>query len=364
MRVIAICTDEPQFWNNRVLDKSFAMLFPGTQWVYELAKITSSHGISLMTGDQAIARIQTNELDASDVSVVQGDASTQGTSLIQLGAHAALLICFESPMYVGKFYSDLKVESKGFEHAILFAGALKDIDSLVHPHTAYFPSFDSSDLAIPIVWSSRKHLAFVVSNKYWKRVGSTPRALVGRLSVLWRGKNHAKAVPQTQLHDFRLRFISHFATRGLDLFGQGWENLSNLPHRYRKGVQPAADAAGEMEYATKKESLRHYKFVACIENDCFPGYVTEKIIDALVAGAIPLYLGAPDIEKFIPEETFIDLRNFTDLDQLGNYLESMQEDEALRFITAGQKFLNSPDGQRFTYQGVANYVFNLVNSDA
>ncbi len=48
-----------------------------------------------------------------------------------------------------------------------------------------------------------------------------------------------------------------------------------------------------------------YKFVIAFENSSFPGYVTEKIINPMFANAIPIYWGAPDIEKHFNVKSFI-----------------------------------------------------------
>ena len=39
-------------------------------------------------------------------------------------------------------------------------------------------------------------------------------------------------------------------------------------------------------------------------------FITEKIFHAIIAGCVPIYLGAPNICKFIPKKTFVDLRDF------------------------------------------------------
>lgn len=38
--------------------------------------------------------------------------------------------------------------------------------------------------------------------------------------------------------------------------------------------------------------MRRYKFTIAFENQSYPGYVTEKIADALMAGTVPIYWGA------------------------------------------------------------------------
>ena len=48
-----------------------------------------------------------------------------------------------------------------------------------------------------------------------------------------------------------------------------------------------------------------YKFIVSFENSHNPGYITEKIFNALMAQTIPIYDGAPDIDEFINKQRFI-----------------------------------------------------------
>ena len=54
------------------------------------------------------------------------------------------------------------------------------------------------------------------------------------------------------------------------------------------------------------EAYAPYRFVICAENNALPGYVTEKIVSAMLAGAIPIYLGAPDIAEHFNPASFLD----------------------------------------------------------
>jgi hypothetical protein len=124
--------------------------------------------------------------------------------------------------------------------------------------------------------------------------------------------------------------------------------------------------SGQVRFKPKKSNylsvdvLSNYKFSICFENVEYPGYITEKIIDCFVSGVIPIYLGAPDIEKIIPLETFIDMRKFTSWEELYKCLESFKEDEALKMIEAGRKFLLEKRGKRFSFEGFAEFIEQLV----
>ena len=48
-----------------------------------------------------------------------------------------------------------------------------------------------------------------------------------------------------------------------------------------------------------------YKFVICFENSKTNGYVTEKIFNAFLAGAVPIYDGAPNIDEYVLKNSYI-----------------------------------------------------------
>ena len=54
------------------------------------------------------------------------------------------------------------------------------------------------------------------------------------------------------------------------------------------------------------QKYQPYKFVIACENTRLQGYITEKIVSAMLAGAIPIYYGAPDIAEHFNPKSFID----------------------------------------------------------
>lgn len=50
---------------------------------------------------------------------------------------------------------------------------------------------------------------------------------------------------------------------------------------------------------------RKYKFSIDMENTSQKGYISEKIFTGLIAGTIPIYFGAPDIENYVNPDRFI-----------------------------------------------------------
>ena len=58
----------------------------------------------------------------------------------------------------------------------------------------------------------------------------------------------------------------------------------------------------------KQQLMRRYKFIISIENSLAPDYVTEKLYQPFLAGTVPIYLGAPNVEDYAPRGSFVDLR--------------------------------------------------------
>lgn len=78
----------------------------------------------------------------------------------------------------------------------------------------------------------------------------------------------------------------------------------------------------------KIELYSHYKFVIAFENACAPDYVTEKFFDPLAAGAVPIYLGAPNIDAFVPgKNCFVDVRDFDSPAVLADFIKECCRDE-------------------------------------
>lgn len=59
--------------------------------------------------------------------------------------------------------------------------------------------------------------------------------------------------------------------------------------------QAAATRGSSRLIERKLRTLDQYRFAFAFENTATAGYVTEKVFNAIEAGAVPLYWGAPDV---------------------------------------------------------------------
>lgn len=63
-------------------------------------------------------------------------------------------------------------------------------------------------------------------------------------------------------------------------------------------------------WETKRNFLGRYKFTIAFENDVSPGYHTEKILDPMLAGSLPIYFGDPRIAEHFNPLSFVNAREF------------------------------------------------------
>ena len=63
---------------------------------------------------------------------------------------------------------------------------------------------------------------------------------------------------------------------------------------------PACAALAGGRYPQKLCVFRQYKYILALDNSREKDYVTEKVYHALIAGALPIYDGAPNADVFLP----------------------------------------------------------------
>jgi len=81
--------------------------------------------------------------------------------------------------------------------------------------------------------------------------------------------------------------------------------------------------------ATKVAVIAEYRFAIAFENARGTDYVTEKFFDPLLAGTVPVYLGAPNIEEFAPgRDAYIDAAAYEPAELAALLTRLSNDDEA------------------------------------
>jgi hypothetical protein len=83
----------------------------------------------------------------------------------------------------------------------------------------------------------------------------------------------------------------------------------------------------DVGFSTKLATIARYKFTLAFENSIATDYVTDKFFHPLMAGSVPVYLGAPNVEDFAPgEHCYIESRDFAGPKLLADYLVMLDRD--------------------------------------
>lgn len=159
-----------------------------------------------------------------------------------------------------------------------------------------------------------------------------------------------------QLYDERRKLVRFFEERPddlFDLYGPGWNDAEHqIPVFYRN----------YRGYATSTvDTFAQYKFTLGMDNSAVPGLFTYDMFSAMLAGSVPVYLGAPDITDFVPADTFINVREFSSYEALLDrllYVENSGEID--RYRDRASRFLNSTRFEPFTMDYFTRTVRNAV----
>jgi len=207
------------------------------------------------------------------------------------------------------------------------------------------------------LWSNRDRgfLTMIISNKT-----ALPYLQLRRgrnaMSLQFIVNSGSKA---SELYSERIRAVVAIQSLGnVDLYGYGWDislyqilrNMpysQSFPYMYWKNRKPLR-AIYKGAVKSKYETLSRYKFALSFENMAMPGYITEKVFDCFFVGTIPIYLGAPDVKKYIPQSCFIDMRDFGSYAELHAYLSSLSDNDISSFRMAAREYLCSEQYQPFT----------------
>lgn len=202
---------------------------------------------------------------------------------------------------------------------------------------------------------------------YW------PMQYTGVISDLWENDNrlnkivvingnHNPKFRKPEFYSTRIKAMSSLSKHNIiDLFGKGWSKWYSKQSMwptywiYRKKLMKIYKG----ECISKYEVLSKYKYCLCFENTAMEGYISEKIFDCFYTGTIPLYLGDPTINKFIPKNCFIDVRNFSNWNDLHEHVRNIDDKQYFDMKKSAREFMENEGGQKYT-NSLEN-IFNNIN---
>ncbi|XP_047181838.1 glycoprotein 3-alpha-L-fucosyltransferase A-like isoform X2 [Vigna umbellata] len=104
----------------------------------------------------------------------------------------------------------------------------------------------------------------------------------------------------------------------------------------------------------KVEALKHYKFSLAFENSNEEDYVTEKFFQSLVAGTVPVVVGAPNIQDFAPSPgSILHIKEIEDVESVA---------KTMRYLAENPEAYNQ--SLRWKYEGPSDSFKALVDMAA
>lgn len=147
-----------------------------------------------------------------------------------------------------------------------------------------------------------------------------------------------------------IRFFENTHSNDFVFYGKGW------PNSYKTYDGPIE---------RKIDYMKFYKFAFCYENiKNMPGYVTEKIFDCFQAGVVPIYWGAPNIERYVPKNCYIAREDFNSLTEVYEFISNMKKDEYNKYIENIRNFLKSEQARLYSKEHFVEMFMDIITTPA
>ncbi len=168
--------------------------------------------------------------------------------------------------------------------------------------------------------------------------------------------NKSSAVPG-ELYSKRAEvayWFDKYSDTPFDVYGKPPFDLPN----YRGALTP---------YSQKFDTLRQYRFSLAFENIYHPvwsrGFFTDRMIDCLMCGTIPIYLGCYNVEDFVPAGCFIDYRQFKDNAELDSYLQDISQAEYIEFSENISEWVNAGNLERWSFYRLYDKLLQVLEPE-
>ncbi|CAF1280371.1 unnamed protein product, partial [Didymodactylos carnosus] len=184
-------------------------------------------------------------------------------------------------------------------------------------------------------------------------------------AILWMNSNCKTLSDRTEYMLELMKYID------VDNYGSCGQNILSLP----KHIVKIQDSEGRnlkdrdsYNWEAGKLALSsEYLFTVAIENGLNHDYITEKLWHPLVAGSVPIYLGAPNVADWLPcENCIIDLRKFKTPKDAALHLKAVAMNRTL--YETYHQWRNKPVTKTFQtmldyFQAVNDYSLDCILCD-
>jgi len=212
----------------------------------------------------------------------------------------------------------------------------------------FFPDFNEADYII-----GHYHINYL--DRYFKNSIFLTRNINNNYFYFYRNKvlNNPKrikfcaaVISNYQITDgFRNHFINELNKyKKIDMGG-----------KYNNTISRSVD--------NKIEFLSSYKFSISMENSNGDGYLSEKIVDSLIAGTIPIYYGDYMVDEYINPKTYILIKGEKDIFDKIEYIKKIDNDDNLYKSILKEKVLLEDNIKNIHNKELKQFLYNIFSQN-
>ncbi|CAG8809124.1 20698_t:CDS:2, partial [Cetraspora pellucida] len=128
--------------------------------------------------------------------------------------------------------------------------------------------------------------------------------------------------------DYVYELMQHITIHSYGNCHHNQEIPDNIREKY--GIKEGESAYYSTHmYEVKIDTISQYKFHITFENSNCKGYVTEKVYDSFLGDSIPIYMGAPDIDNYVPPHSIIKVSDFKNVEDLAKHIYMVANNQTL-----------------------------------
>ena len=131
-----------------------------------------------------------------------------------------------------------------------------------------------------------------------------------------------------------------------------------------KNIISAGKFLNNTGYAIKNktEIQKQCKFTIAFENEKYPGYSTEKIIDAFIARTIPIYWGDETITDNINQKSFIYCNSSKDIPDVIRRIKQIDKNDDLWLKMANEPIFLQKDYEKIKEKELEDFLINTIET--
>ena len=134
--------------------------------------------------------------------------------------------------------------------------------------------------------------------------------------------------------------------------------------------KPVVSAGRHFNTTGSRLQCKHALLLDCrmnlaFENTRSAGYVTEKLVEPLLAGCVPIYWGAPDVARDFNPDCMINVADFPDFDSAIDHILAVDADPVARLaILSAPPFKGNVEPACLAPSYMADHIIKLIDSGA